>query len=320
MLEGIKRICNLGTGTIGPGIALTFALAGYHVNMYGRSNASIKRGFKRIDEILQRFNDHGLVETTEIPVIMARISGVMTLEEAMAGANFVIESITEDLSSKQEIFAKIEKFCSPETVFASSTSGLSPTAIAAKLEHKNRFVVAHFWNPPHLIPLVEVVPGEHTSRSSIVLTIELLKKIGKKPVVLNREALGFIGNRLQFAMLREALSIIDSGIASKEAVDATMKYALGRRLSTTGPFESADLSGLDIIGDISSYLLEDLCTSHEVSPVLRKAIAEGKLGAKTDSGFYQWSRDSVLKITRIREDNLIEWLSKDKQGYLDWEV
>ncbi|AFQ44301.1 3-hydroxyacyl-CoA dehydrogenase family protein [Desulfosporosinus meridiei] len=319
MLADIKRICNLGTGTIGPGIALTFALAGYQVNMYGRTQASIEGGIKRIAEILQRFDDHGLVDTSEMPLIMERIRGVTTLEEAMAGADFVIESISEDLSSKQEIFAKIEKFCSPETVFASSTSGLSPTAIAAKLKHKDRFVVAHFWNPPQLIPLVEVVPGEHTSRNSIVLTTKLLEKIGKKPVVLNREALGFIGNRLQFAMLREALSIIDSGIASKEAVDTTMKYALGRRLSTTGPFESADLSGLDIIGSISSYLLEDLCTSHEVSPVLRKAIAEGKLGAKTGSGFYQWPTDSVFKINKIREDNLIEWLSKDKQGYLDWE-
>lgn len=319
MIENIKRICSLGTGTIGPGIALTFVLAGYQVNIFGRSEAGIQRGFKRIDEILQRFKDHGLIETSELPVIRARIRGVTTLEEAMASAGFVIESISEDLTSKQEIFAEIEKFSSPETVFASSTSGLSPTAIAAKLEHKDRFVVAHFWNPPHLIPLVEVVPGEHTSRNAIVLTAELLTKIGKKPVVLNREALGFIGNRLQFAMLREALAIIDSGIATKEAVDATMKYALGRRLSATGPFESADLSGLDIIGNISSYLLEDLCSGNEVSPFLRKTIAEGKLGTKTGSGFYQWSTDSLLRINGIREDNLIEWLRKDRQGYLEWE-
>lgn len=188
------------------------------------------------------------------------------------------------------------------------------------MKHKDRFIVAHFWNPPHLIPLVEVVPGEHTSRNSIVLTTELLKKIGKKPVALQREALGFIGNRLQFAMLREALSIIDSGIATKEAVDTTIKYALGRRLSITGPFESADLGGLDIIGKISTYLLEDLCNSNEVAPILQKTIAAGKLGAKTGSGFYEWSEESLSKINKMREDNLIEWLNKDKQGYLDWEV
>lgn len=316
--EDIKRICNLGTGTIGPGITLTFALAGYQVQMYGRSDNSVKHGFESIKSILQKFQENGLVEKAEIPAIMNRIKGVTTFEDATKGVDFVIESIVENLSSKQEVFSKIESFCSPKTIFASSTSGLSPTAIADNLKHKDRFVAAHFWNPPHLIPLVEVVPGKYTSQNSIEVTSKLLDKIGKKPVILKREALGFIGNRLQFAMLREALSLIESGIATKEAVDATMKYALGRRLSTTGPFESADLSGLDIINNISSYLFEDLCNNTEVSSVLREVVEEGKLGVKTGSGFYEWTPDSLLKIKKNREDDLIEWLKKDKNDYLSW--
>lgn len=313
----VKRICCLGTGTIGPGIILSFALAGYQVRMFGRSEESIKRGFERIRDILLRFSEKGLVQSAGIPEIMSRIKGVTTFEEAADGADFVIEAISEDIFSKQEVFERMENLCSPDTIFASSTSGLSPTEIADNLDYKDRFVVAHFWNPPHLIPLVEVVPGKHTSQNSIELTVKLLERIGKKPVVLKREALGFIGNRLQFAMLREALHLIESGIATKEAVDTTIKYALGRRLSITGPFESADLGGLDIFYNISSYLFEDLCNDTDVSQILSEPVEQGKLGIKTGSGFYEWTPDNSMRIKKIREENLMEWLIKDKNGYLE---
>lgn len=316
-VENVKRICNLGTGTIGPGITLTFAMAGYHVRMFGRSDASIERGFHRIDAILESLCKTNFVQEAQVSEIIGRIKGVTTLEEATKEADFVIESIVENLSAKQEIFGKIEGMCSTKTVFASSTSGLSPTLIAEKLKHKNRFVVAHFWNPPHLIPLVEVVPGKHTSQDAIDVTSKLMEKVGKKPVVLNKEALGFIGNRLQFAMLREALCLIESGIASKEAVDTTIKYALGRRLSITGPFESADLGGLDIINNIATYLFEDLCNTSDVSPILSELIERGNLGAKSGFGFYKWTEEELNRITEIRENDLIKWLEKDKAGYLD---
>jgi 3-hydroxybutyryl-CoA dehydrogenase len=316
--EGIKKICSLGTGTIGPAIALTFALAGYEVQMYGRSEGSVKLGLDSIINIVKRFNEKDIIPQSEIPEVMDRIRGVTSLEEAVEDAGFIVEAIIENLAAKQEIFARIEKICSADTILASSTSGLSPTSIAENLEHKERFIVVHFWNPPHLIPLVEVVPGNYTSPQTTALTSQILAGIGKKPVVLNREALGFIGNRLQFAMLREGLALIEAGIASKEAVDATMKYALGRRLSTTGPFESADLSGLDIINDISAYLMEDLCSSPEVSPVLSEIVAKGRLGAKTKAGFYDWTPDSLQKVKQIREENLMEWVKKDQVGYLDW--
>lgn len=317
-LEDIKKICSLGTGTVGPGIALSFALAGYEVNMYGRSDASIELGVMKIHNILNSFVKNSLVEKEEVPRIMRRLKGMTKLEEAAEGTQFVIESIIEDLAAKQEIFSRMESLCAPDTIFASSTSGLSPSSIAERLISKNRFVVAHFWNPPHLIPLVEVVPGSETSQNSLDITSLLLQRIGKKPVVLNREALGFIGNRLQFAMLREAFYLIESGIASKEAIDMTMKYALGRRLSTTGPFESADLSGLDIINSIAGYLFQDLCTRKDGSTILKRLVEQGNLGAKNESGFYEWTPDKLAKINQIREDNLTEWLEKDNRAYLDF--
>ena len=245
-LEDIKRICNLGTGTMGFGTALMFAMHGFEVRMFGRSEASVDRGFRSIKQALETYLRHDLVREEEIPAILGRIHGVTTLEQAAAGADFVIESIAEVLQAKREVFARLEKMCAPDVIFATNTSGLSPSEIAQALKHKDRFVVAHFWNPPHLIPLVEIVPGKHTSPETVEITWKLIEKTGKKPVALKREALGFIGNRLQLALLREALYIVESGIATREAVDATVKYSLGRRLGATGPLESSDLGGLDI--------------------------------------------------------------------------
>jgi 3-hydroxybutyryl-CoA dehydrogenase len=313
-VEEIKNICNLGTGTMGHGTAVMFAMAGYNVRMYGRSAESVKRGFSSVQAALQTYKEHSLVTDKEIPEIIARIKGVTTLEEAAEGADFVIESVAEELDVKHKIFATLDKLCAPHTIFATNTSGLSPTAVAEAIERKDKFVVAHFWNPPHLVPLVEVVPGKHTSQETMDITWRLMEKIDKKPVALQREALGFIGNRLQLALLREALYIVEQGIATPEAVDTTVKYSLGRRLSTTGPLESADLGGLDIFYNIAAYLLKDLSNDPAVPTLLMEAKERGDLGAKTGKGLYDWSDANKLsKIKKVRETILLEWLQKDKK-------
>jgi len=311
-VEDIKNICNLGTGTMGYGTALTFAKAGYNVRMFGRSDASVERGFKSIQAALAMYRENGLVQESEIPAIVARIKGVTTLEEAAAGADFIIESVAEVLEVKKDVYAKMDKLCPPHTIFATDTSGLSPTAIAESVQRKDKFVVAHFWNPPHLLPLVEVVPGKHTSQETVDITVKLMEIIGKKAIPLKREAPGFIGNRMQYALLREAMYIVDQGIASKEAVDATIKYSIGRRLAVTGPLETADLGGLDIFYNISKYMMPDLCDSHDVSPVLKDPVDKGNYGAKTGTGIYDWTPEGLAKIRKMREKILIEWLQKDK--------
>lgn len=313
-LENIGKICNLGTGTMGYGTALLFAMAGYDVRMFGRSDASIERGLASIGAALETYRRHGLVEESGIAAVLERIKGVTTLKEAAEGADFVIESVAESLEVKRGVFAEIERVCAPDTIFATNTSGLSPTRIAEVLKHKERFVVAHFWNPAHLMPLVEVVPGRHTADETVALTLALMTKIGKKPVPLKREALGFIGNRLQFALLREAFFLVESGIASLEAVDATVRYSLGRRFGATGPLETADLGGLDIFYNISAYLMSDLCSSTEIPLLLRETVEKGKLGAKTGAGLYDWTPESLEAIKQRREAVLIEWLQKDKKA------
>lgn len=313
--DEIKTICNLGTGTMGFGTALIFAMNGYAVRLFGRSEASVERGFSKIRDALEMYRSNGLVAAGDIPAILGRVTGCATLEDAAIGADFVIESIAEQLDVKREVWARMEELTGPETIFATNTSGLSPTAIAEALRHKERFVVAHFWNPPHLLPLVEVVPGRHTSPETVQTTWRLMEKIGKKPVALKREALGFIGNRLQLALLREALHIVEQGIATPEAVDATVRYSLGRRLATTGPLESADLGGLDIFYAISSYLNADLCNARDPSPILQQAVSKNALGAKTGRGIYPWPADRLAEIQHAREDSLLEWLKKDRQKH-----
>ncbi len=312
-VKDIRNICNVGTGTMGHGTAVMFAKAGYNVKMYGRTQESIDRGMKGVRSALETYKAHQLVTEAEIPEILGRVKGVTSLEEAAKDADFVIESVAEDLAVKQAMFKQLDKLCPAHTIFATNTSGLSPTAVAEAVSRKDKFVVAHFWNPPHLVPLVEVVPGKHTAQSTVDLTWALMEKIGKKPVALKREALGFIGNRLQLAMLREALYIVQEGIATAEAVDATVRYSLGRRYGVTGPLESADLGGLDIFQNISGYLYKDLCNDPVSSPLLAETVARGDLGAKTGKGFYDWTSPEVLgKLKKQREAVLIDWLQKDK--------
>ena len=296
---------------MGAGTAACFAMAGYNVRLYDLTEESLQSGMKKIQAALESYQEHSLIQKSEIPAILARIRTTTKLEEAGSGADLVIESVVEVLEIKQKIFAALDKICPSHTIFGTNTSGLSPTDIAEAIERKDKFVVMHFWNPPQLIPLVEVVPGKHTSEETVNVACHILRKIGKKPVPLKRELLGFVGNRIQAAILREALHIVNLGIASPEDVDTVVEYSLGRRLSETGPLKSADLGGLDVFKKIFGYLGPDLCNDTGIPPLLEKTVEEGKLGGKTGAGIYPWPADKLAAIGKQRENALFEHLKKD---------
>lgn len=310
----IKNISVLGTGTMGHGIALLSAKAGLNVVMYGRSDESLERGFNSIKASINILKAEGKLDDNSCKEILGKIKGVKTIEEAAKGADFIIESLAEDLELKQEIFNKLDKLCPKEVVLATNTSGLSPTAIAKNTQYPERILVAHFWNPPQLIPLVEVVPGEKTSEIAISTTMEWVNFIGKKSVRMEKECLGFIGNRLQLALLREALYIVEQGFAKPEEVDKAIEYGHGRRLSVTGPLCSADLGGLDIFHNISSYLFKDLCNYVEPSKLIKEKIESGKLGSKSGEGFYNWSSEALEKKQKERTEALLYFLERDAQN------
>ncbi len=309
--QQITNITAIGAGAMGSTSALSFAMAGYSVCLYDISETSLGNGLKTMQAALETYHQHDLIAASDIPVIMARVRTSTSLEEAAAGADFILESIVENLQAKQELFAKLDKLCPPHTIFGTNTSGISPTRIAESITRKDKFVVTHFWNPAHLIPLVEIVPGKETSTATVDAAYDLIKKIGKKPVRLSRESLGFVGNRIQAAALREALHIVASGIASAEDVDAVVRYSLGRRYAETGPIESMDIGGLDIFKGIFEYLGPDLCNDTGIPELIAKAVAQGRLGAKTGGGIYDWPQEKLEEMKQRRAEELLRHLEKD---------
>ncbi len=312
--EKIKNIAAIGAGAMGAGTSLCYAMAGYNVQLYDLTEAKIEFGLQNLRAALNSFVDHNLVQGVDAPEILRRVTTTTSLEKATSNADLVIESVVEDLNVKQGIFKKLDALCPEHTLFTSNTSGLSPTAIAEVLSkmRQQKFVVTHFWNPPQLIPLVEVVPGRQTTQNTVDLACAIMTKIGKKPVPLKRECLGFVGNRLQAALLREALSIVEAGIATADDVDAVTEYSLGRRLSETGPLKSADLGGLDVFAYIFGYLGSDLNRDAGVPHILQQAVDAGRLGAKTGQGLYSWQADTLAELKQKREQMLFEHLQRDR--------
>lgn len=308
----IEKVAVLGAGTMGHGIAELAAIAGWQVVLCDISVELLAKAVNAIKESLTRLEQLGELKGDSTSQVLQRISTVTSISEAARTADFVIECLPEKLEFKQKIFKELDEVCRPEVILATNTSGLSPSAIAKDLKHPERVVVAHFWNPPQLIPLVEVVPGEKTSSETMDIAVEWVKALGKQPVRMKKECLGFIGNRLQFALLREALHIVEQGYADVEEVDKAIIYGHGRRLAVTGPFCSADMGGLDTFHNISTYLFADLSSTSEPSKLMQKIVEDGNFGLKTGKGFYEWTPEMKEKTVKLRTDTLLEFLEKDK--------
>lgn len=310
-LSKFKVIGNIGAGTMGHATALQFAMHGYTVNLLDTSDDALNNGMAGIKHDLETFEQAGILSDTP-QTILSRIHPTTNYQEALTAADFVIESVVEKLDVKRLVWQEAEKYVSDQTILATNTSGLSPTAIQQTLTHPERFVVAHFWNPAQLMPLVEVVPGEQTDAATVTTTVALMTHIGKHAVPLQKEALGFVGNRIQLAVLREALHIIDDGIATPEAVDDIIKYSLGRRWSLVGPVASADLGGLDVFNNISAYLYADLANDTGTDPALAKKVAAHQLGLKTGQGFYNWTGTAGQEVVDQRDRDLLNLLKADQ--------
>lgn len=305
-----ERISIIGSGTMGHSLAVSAAMAGLDVDVWGFDEQDIARAKNGIAEKLEIMEPYEIIENDK-KGIKKLINFSLSLKDVAENATFIIEAIPEKLELKQKMFSDLEKICSRETVLASNTSGLSPTDIAENISYPERTVVTHFWSPGHLIPLVEVVRGEHTSEETVQRTKELLEIMNKKPVVLNKDIMGSIVNRLQYALFREAQYILEQGVATVEDIDDAVKYSIGRRLGVTGPFMTADMGGLDVFDDISEYLFKDLSTNQESLANMRGNVAKGDYGQKTGKGFYNWSREESKEMNERREKELIYWMKKE---------
>ena len=286
----INKITVVGPGMMGHAIAQEFASAGYTVMLCGRSDKRLQQALAKMERNLLELAEWDIISNDEVRPTLDRIKTTTTLEEAGANSDLVVESIIEDLEVKQHLFKDLDRICPPHTILASNTSSLLPSDLGAATRRPERVLIAHYFNPPYLMPLVEIVRGKSTSDDSIDTVYNLMKAMGKRPIICQKEALGFIANRLQLVLWREAFNIVQRGIASPQDVDLAVKNSFGRRLGTVGPFELYEyIDGYDLTLQCEKYILPDMDTTNEPYPLLLEKIEKGELGAKTGKGFYDWT-------------------------------
>ncbi|MBF4694717.1 3-hydroxyacyl-CoA dehydrogenase family protein [Fusibacter ferrireducens] len=307
MSKKLKNIAILGAGTMGVGIGLLFAMKDYPVKLiYSCEQDKTSNPLGRMHESLKILSNNGVVDRSKMDAIMANVSTTDNLEEGATFADIIFECIIEDLSIKQDFFKKLDEMCTEDTVLASNTSAISITEIAETSENKSRIIGTHFWNPPFLIPLVEVIKTEFVSEDTVNRVHELLEEAGKKPVIVNKDVPGFLANRMQHALFREALYIIEQGIAEPSAVDDAIKYGFGMRLGIMAPVGVMDMGGLDLTYAIHEYLFKDLCNDTKPAAILSQKLSEGKLGFKSGEGLMTWTQEKIAQERKHLTEDLIK--------------
>ncbi len=310
----MEKTAIIGCGTMGHSIAISIAWAGSKVNIYGVNNEDVEKAKKSLAFKLNVMVENEIFTKELAESIKNNIVFFTSLEETVENSTFIIEAIPEILELKQEMYKQLEALVDEHVVIASNTSGLQPSLLSEKMKYKERFLITHFWNPAHLIPLVEVVKTSCTNEDVVERTMQLLIEINKKPIKVNREIPGFIGNRLQFALYREAQSLFEAGVASKEDIDAAVTYSIGRRLPASGPLLSADMTGLDVVQSITNYLFEDLSNAQKPGDTLSRLVAEEKYGNKNGEGYYTWDDEFSTQKNLEREQLLIQFLKNDMKN------
>lgn len=303
----IKNVVIAGAGTMGYSIAEILSNYKYKVTLYDINEAVLDKAKTYVS-----LNRHSLgAETSKMNEIIYSTNRICFKE-----ADMVIETIVENKLIKETFYQEVSLLVKPETILASNTSGLSINELARSVKEPRRFIGMHWFNPSHLVPLVEIVKGEKTTNEVAQDVYDLCLNIGKQPVIVNKDVPGFVANRIQFAILRESLALIEDGVVDAEGIDHIMKYGLGFRYACAGPLEIADFGGLDTFYHISDYLMEDLNGDGGVPPLLEKLYKEGHYGVKTGKGFYDYSegKDEVaIKARNKKLDAVFASLHEKKE-------
>lgn len=310
--NSINTIAVIGAGLMGHGIAQEFAVAGFSVYLHDIAEEQLAVAYMQIEQNLALLAEHGVVDKSDIPDITQRVNTTPELVVATENADFVIEAVPENLPLKQQIFEKLDNVCQPHTILASNTTALMPSQIGVNTNRQDRVLNAHYFNPPYLIPLVELIRSPATSDETVSITYNLLKRIGKTPAIIEKEAPGFVGPRLQAALIREAFSIVEQGIASAETVDLVVRNSFGRRLGVAGPFEVFELAGWDLVLAAFEELYKDLYSSSEINPLLREMVDSAKLGVKSGEGFYRWTAEKQEALRARMSQALIRTIQENE--------
>jgi 3-hydroxybutyryl-CoA dehydrogenase len=304
----IKKVAVIGTGMMGPGIAAVIALAGYEVTLIGEKPDWVDDGLDKARALMDQLFQHNLVSATAVASGKLSLRGTDDLDAAVRDAELVVEAIFENLEAKQKIFHRLDLLTPPETLLATNTSGLSVTAISELAKHRERIVTTHFWMPPHLVPLVEVVMSPYTSEQTAQALLEFLRTCGKKPVLVRKDLPGQLANRILQAMIREATNLVQDGVATPEDVDSAIKNGLGIRLPVWGIIEHIDAVGLDLCLAIQNSVLPSLNNEPHAVQLFVDKVNQGDLGVKSGKGFYDWTQRDIDALKQLRDEFIIQTL------------
>jgi 3-hydroxybutyryl-CoA dehydrogenase len=302
--NGVQRVTVVGAGLMGHGIALELAAFGFAVRLHDRDQAQLDRAQDGIANGLARLVEIERITLDAAAAAPTRISMGRDLRAAVTDTDLVIEAVSEDLEVKRALFRDLDAWTPPRAILASNTSTFMPSLLAAATNRPRQVIVTHYFNPPYLLPLVELVRGDQTSDETVETLRALYRSIGKSPAVVQREAPGFVGNRLQMALLREALAIVEAGIASPEDVDTIIRTSFGRRLAVAGVFEVFEAAGWDLTLTVAEQLFPAIDRSAEPPASLRQKVARGELGLKSGEGFYTWTPDEAVALRKRIADGL----------------
>ena len=298
--DDVKAVAVVGAGTMGPGMAATFARYGFKTALYDVKLEQLEKAKGTVDFVYATLIRGGFATEEEAVTGRANLTYTGELGEAVGEADFVVETVPERVDVKTEVFKQLDGATKPGTVLASNTSGIPITTLGAVVSDPGRVVGMHWSNPPHVIPVIEVIRGEKTSQEAVDLTWRMVEKIGMVPAEVKKDIAGFVENRILYAIMREALHLLDEGVASAEDIDKITKWGIGYKLAVIGPLELLDMAGLDIYTAVAGYLNKDLSNNTGISSTVTSKVDEGKLGIKTQGGLFEYTPEQVQELQQRR--------------------
>lgn len=316
-MAGFRRGAVLGTGQMGPGIAMLLAHGGLETVLVSRSAVGAEMGLHQARELLQFWRERELTGDAEVQATLGRLTASSARAASVQDADIVVESVLEDLATKQVLFRELEGAVRPDTFICTNTSGLRITDIAAGMERPQRAYTTHFWNPPHLVPLVEIIVGERSDPAGAERLRCLLLACGKRPVVGLKDVPGQLANRLQHAVIREALFMLEEGVASAEDIEESLKAGPASRWPVYGPFEHNDMVGLELTRAVQAAVIPSLAANVTPAALLSEKIAAGELGVKSGQGHYAWTAERAAAVRRRRDEFLVEGLRAARRQAAD---
>jgi 3-hydroxybutyryl-CoA dehydrogenase/5-formyl-3-hydroxy-2-methylpyridine 4-carboxylate dehydrogenase len=299
-VANINKVAVVGAGTMGPGMAATFARHGYDTTLSDISAEQLEKAKGTIDFVFKTLLGGGFVTEAEVEAARGRLTLTDDQASAVADADYVVETVPERLEIKRAVFQQLSEQVRPDAVLASNTSGIPITTLQEGLKNPGRVIGMHWSNPPHLIPVIEVIKGDQTSQSTVETTVAVVESVDMVPGIVDRDIPGFVENRILYAIMREALHLLDEGVASAEDIDKITKWGIGYKLAVIGPLELLDVAGLDIYTAVASYLNKDLSNNTGISSTVTSKVDEGKLGLKTQGGLFEYTPEQIQELAQKR--------------------